>query len=186
MVIFVVLTVFDAGFAYTRQYLMVFVTSKIDARLASRTFQHLLSLPLAFFEATTVGVLARNMQQTETVRGFLTGRLFQTMLDAMALPLMLVMLLLYSVPLTLLVLGFSLRHRRRHRRHGARPSAAGSNSSTTPKAPPGASGRDHPRHAHGEIAGAGTAADGRLGRQARRRHPQPGRGRADRRRSRPC
>ena len=107
MVIFGVLTIFDAGFGYTRQYLMVFVTNKIDAHLASRAFQHLLSLPLAFFEATTVGVLARNLQQTESIRGFLTGRLFQTMLDAIALPLLLVMLLMYSVKLTVLVLGFS-------------------------------------------------------------------------------
>jgi ATP-binding cassette subfamily B protein len=107
VIIFCVLVGFDAVFSYTRQYLMIFITSKIDARLASRAFKHLVSLPLAFFEGATAGVLARNMQQTETIRGFLTGRLFQTMLDAMALPLMLVMLLLYSVKLTLLVLVFS-------------------------------------------------------------------------------
>jgi ATP-binding cassette, subfamily B, bacterial HlyB/CyaB len=107
MIIFCVLAGFDAVFGYTRQYLMILITNKIDAQLASRAFKHLVSLPLAFFEATTAGVLARNMQQTETIRGFLTGRLFQTMLDAMALPLMLTMLLLYSAKLTLIVLGFS-------------------------------------------------------------------------------
>jgi ATP-binding cassette subfamily B protein len=107
MVIFCVVAGFDAVFSYTRQYLMILITNKIDARLASRVFQHLVSLPLAFFESATAGVLARNMQQTETIRGFLTGRLFQTTIDAMALPLMLVMLFVYSVKLTLLVLGFS-------------------------------------------------------------------------------
>ncbi|HUL04687.1 MAG TPA: peptidase domain-containing ABC transporter [Candidatus Acidoferrum sp.] len=108
MLIFGVLTLFDGVFNYTRHYLMLFITSKIDGRLASRTFRHLLSLPLSFFEATTAGVLARHMQQTETIRQFLTGRLFQTMLDAMTLPLMLGILLLYSAKLTLVVLGFSL------------------------------------------------------------------------------
>ena len=108
MLIFGVLTLFDGVFSYTRHYLMLFITSKIDGRLASRTFRHLLSLPLFFFEGTTAGVLARHMQQTETIRQFLTGRLFQTMLDAMALPLMLGILLLYSVKLTIVVLGFSL------------------------------------------------------------------------------
>ncbi len=108
VLIFAVLTLFDGVFSYTRQYLMLFITTKIDGRLASRTFRHLLSLPLFFFEGTTAGVLARHMQQTETIRQFLTGRLFQTMLDAMALPLMLGMLLLYSGKLTLVVLGFSL------------------------------------------------------------------------------
>lgn len=107
ILIFMVLTLFDGVFGYVRQYLMLLVTSKIDARLASRTFQHLLSLPLQFFEGTTAGVLIRHIQQTETIRQFLTGRLFQTMLDLMAFPLLLVMLLLYSAKLTMVVLGFS-------------------------------------------------------------------------------
>ena len=105
--IFTVLSLFDGVFNYTRQYLMMFVTTKIDARLASRVFQHLLSLPLAFFEQTTAGILTRHMQQTETIRHFLTGRLFQTALDAVALPVILVILFLYSVKLTLVVLTFS-------------------------------------------------------------------------------
>lgn len=108
MLMFGVLTAFDGLFSYVRQYLMTVITSKIDARLASRVFQHLLSLPLYFFESTTAGVLARNLQQTDTIRQFLTGRLFQTLLDALSLPLMLAVLLLYSAKLTALVLAFSL------------------------------------------------------------------------------
>ena len=107
MAIFATLTLFDGLFTYVRQVLMTVVTSKTDARLASRVFQHLLSLPLGFFEATTAGVLARNLQQTDTIRQFLTGRLFQTALDALTLPLLVAMLLLYSAHLTLVVLGFS-------------------------------------------------------------------------------
>jgi subfamily B ATP-binding cassette protein HlyB/CyaB len=91
-----------------RQYLMLIASNKIDARLNSRTFQHLLGLPLQFFEHTPAGVLSRHMQQTEKIRQFLTGRLFQTLLDAAALPILLVMLALYSAKLTLIVLGFSL------------------------------------------------------------------------------
>jgi subfamily B ATP-binding cassette protein HlyB/CyaB len=107
VLIFAVLTAFDGVFSYTRQYLMTFLTSKIDARLASRVFRHLLSLPMFFFESTTAGIITRHLQQTETIRHFLTGRLFQTLLDAVALPLILILLLLYSVKLTLVVLGFS-------------------------------------------------------------------------------
>jgi ATP-binding cassette subfamily B protein len=105
--ILVVLMLFDGVFNYMRQYLMLFVTSKIDAQLASRTFRHLLRLPLAFFEATTAGVLTKHLQQTDTIRHFLTGRLFLTLLDAIALPLTLALLLCYSVKLTLIVLLFS-------------------------------------------------------------------------------
>lgn len=108
IVIFMVVTVFDGLFSYVRQYLMLIASNKIDARLNSRTFQHLLGLPLNFFEHTPAGVLSRHMQQTEKIRQFLTGRLFQTLLDCAALPILLVMLTLYSGRLTLVVLGFSL------------------------------------------------------------------------------
>jgi ATP-binding cassette subfamily B protein len=108
VLIYCVLTLFDGIFSYARQYLMMFVTNKIDARLAARTFKHLLALPLYFFESTTAGLLTRNLQQTESIRHFLTGRLFQTMLDAVSLPMTIVLLALYSGKLTLLVMAFTL------------------------------------------------------------------------------
>ncbi|ONG42661.1 hypothetical protein BKE38_29210 [Pseudoroseomonas deserti] len=106
--VFVLLTVFDGLFSYARQRLMLLASNKIDARLTSRTFRHLLGLPLHFFESNSAGVLARHLQQTEKLRHFLTGRLFQTLLDAAALPVLLVLLVLYSGVLTAVVLGFSL------------------------------------------------------------------------------
>ncbi len=105
---FAVLVLFDGVFGYVRQSLTLLASNKIDARLAERTFAHLLSLPLQFFERHAAGVLLRDMQQTETVRHFLTGRLFQTLLDASALPLLLVGLSIYSGWLTLVVLAFAL------------------------------------------------------------------------------
>ncbi len=107
VVAFFVTLFFDSIFSFTRQYLMLFATNKIDARLASRTFAHLLRLPLQFFETTTAGVLMRHIQQTETVRGFLTGRLFQTLLDVATMPILIVGLCLYSGVLTGVVLAFS-------------------------------------------------------------------------------
>ena len=104
---FAVTLVFDSIFSFIRQYLMLFATNKIDARLASRTFSHLLSLPMHFFESHTSGVLLRHMQQTESVRGFLTGRLFTTLLDLSAMPFLLVGLALYSGTLTFVVLVFA-------------------------------------------------------------------------------
>ncbi len=107
ILIFALVTVFDGIFSYVRQNLMLFATNKIDARLLSRTFEHLLRLPMHFFESTTAGVLIRHMQQAESVRNFLTGRLFNTLLDLVALPLLLVGLFIYSPKLTVLVLAFS-------------------------------------------------------------------------------
>ncbi|WP_245216716.1 peptidase domain-containing ABC transporter [Roseomonas nitratireducens] len=106
--VFIVLALFDGFFTYARQRLMLLASNKVDARLGARTFRHLLSLPLSFFETHAAGVVVRHMQQTEKLRHFLTGRLFQTLLDAALLPVLLVLLAIYSGVLTLVVLGFSL------------------------------------------------------------------------------
>ncbi len=106
--IYVTLATFDAGFAYVRQRLMMIAGGKVDAIIGARTFAHLLSLPLSVFETTPSGVMTRHMQQTEKIRAFLTGRLFQTLLDAAFLPLLLGILFLLSAPLTAVVLGFAL------------------------------------------------------------------------------
>ncbi len=108
VILYVVLTLFDGFFGYVRQNLMILASNKIDAKLTSRTFEHLLSLPLHFFERNSAGVLTRHMQQTEKLRHFLTGRLFQVFLDAITLPILLMLLFLYSGLLMAVVLGFSL------------------------------------------------------------------------------
>ena len=105
--LFVLLALFDSAFFYVRQRLMLLAGGKVDARLGARSFAPLLSLPLSVFETSAAGVLARHLQQTEKLRHFLTGRLFQTMLDAALLPVLLVLLALYSGVLTLVVLGFA-------------------------------------------------------------------------------
>ena len=105
---FVMAMVFEAIFSYVRSYLTMYASNKIDARLASRSFAHMLRLPMDFFERQPIGVLLRNIQQTEMVRNFLTGRLFFTFLEVFTLPVLLVCLVLYSGVLTGIVLLFSL------------------------------------------------------------------------------
>ena len=107
-VIFITLAVFDAIFQYTRQILTLFVSNKVDAHLASKTYDYLLRLPLQFFESVPTGVLIRHMQQTETIRGFLIGQLFHTLLDISVMPVLLIGLFFYSFKLTAVVLAFSL------------------------------------------------------------------------------
>jgi ATP-binding cassette, subfamily B, bacterial HlyB/CyaB len=99
---------FDAVFGFLRQILTLAATNKIDIRLTRRTFAHLLSLPIDYFETTTAGVVVRHMQQLEKIRGFLTGRLFFTALDCTALVIFLPILFTYSVKLAMLVLFFTL------------------------------------------------------------------------------
>ncbi|MGZ5008181.1 MAG: peptidase domain-containing ABC transporter [Methylobacter sp.] len=99
---------FDAIFGYLRQLLTLAATNKIDMRLTRRTFGHLLSLPIDYFETTTAGVITRHMQQLESIRHFLTGRLFITGLDTIGLLLFLPILFTYSAKLAIIVLAFTL------------------------------------------------------------------------------
>ncbi|SDE00666.1 ATP-binding cassette, subfamily B [Massilia sp. PDC64] len=99
---------FESTFGFMRQILTLWATNKIDIRLTRRTFAHLLSLPIDYFETTSAGVVVRHMQQMEKIRGFLTGRMFFTALDLTALFILLPILFSYSVKLAMIVLMFTL------------------------------------------------------------------------------
>jgi ATP-binding cassette subfamily B protein len=99
--------VFDSTFGFLRQTLTLAASNKIDMRLTRRVFSHLLSLPIDFFETTSAGVVTRHMQQLEKIRSFLTGRLFMTGLDLIALVVFIPILFSYSFKLTLIVLLFA-------------------------------------------------------------------------------
>ena len=103
----VIALVFDAVLDFLRNYLLLHATNKIDIRTAIRTFSHLLKLPVQFFDRVSAGVLTKHMQQTSAIREFLTGSLFITMLDSLALLVFIPILFFYSAKLTGVVLSFS-------------------------------------------------------------------------------
>jgi len=98
---------FDALFTFLRRYLLIYATNRIDIRVATRTFRHLLDLPITFFEQGSAGVLVKHMQQAGRIREFMTGRLFLTLLDGLSLFVFVPVLFFYSAPLGMLVLLFS-------------------------------------------------------------------------------
>lgn len=100
--------VFEAVFSYGRQILLLSATNKIDMQITRRAFGHLLSLPIDYFDTTSAGVVARVMQQLESIRSFLTGRLLFTMLDTVTLLIYMPLLFTYSPLLASIVLGFAL------------------------------------------------------------------------------
>lgn len=99
--------VFNGFMEFIRSYFLLFATNKIDISTAMKTFRHLMRLPIDFFERVPSGVLLKHMQQTERIRGFLSGNLFFTLLDLCALCIFIPFLMLYSIPLTVIVLGYS-------------------------------------------------------------------------------
>jgi ATP-binding cassette subfamily B protein len=103
----VIALLFDALFNFLRRYLLIYATNRVDIRVATRTFGHLLGLPMTFFEQMPAGVIVRHLQQAGRIREFLTGRLFLTLLDSLSLLVFVPVLLLYSAQLTLIVLAFT-------------------------------------------------------------------------------
>ena len=100
--------VFESIFAFVRQLLLLSATNKIDMQITRRAFGHLLSLPIDYFDSTSAGVVARVMHQLEGIRGFLTGRLFFTILDTAALLTYVPLLFSYSAKLGAIVVVFAI------------------------------------------------------------------------------
>lgn len=105
---FFIVILFEVFYTYLKKFLLIYATRKIDFRLAKKTFQHLASLPIHFFDTNPSGVLLKHMQQTDRIRGFLTGRVFLTAVDSTSLFVLIPFLWLYSWRLACVVIAFSL------------------------------------------------------------------------------
>lgn len=100
----VVVVVFESLLTGLRAYVFSHTTSRIDVELGARLFQHLLRLPLAYFQARRVGDSIARVRELENIRSFLTGQALTLVLDVLFSILFIGVMLLYSVQLTLIVL----------------------------------------------------------------------------------
>ena len=70
----VLLGAFDVTLQYLRSYALNHTTSRIDVELGARLFDHLLRLPLTYFETRPTGQTVARIRELETIRSFLTGQ----------------------------------------------------------------------------------------------------------------
>jgi len=108
------MAVFDTLMGILRSVLLSNTTNRIDVALGARLFDHLTSLPAAYFESRPVGALAARVRELESIRAFLTGPALTAGLDVLFAIVFLAIMLSFSVPLTgvvaLALLGFLLLH----------------------------------------------------------------------------
>jgi len=97
--------VFDVTLQYLRTYALSHTTSRIDVELGARLFDHLLRLPLAYFETRATGQTVARVRELETIRSFLTGQGLSSAIDLLFAVIFIVVLFMYSPLLTLIVLG---------------------------------------------------------------------------------
>jgi subfamily B ATP-binding cassette protein HlyB/CyaB len=100
----VFIVVFESLLTGLRAYVFSHTTSRIDVELGARLFRHLVSLPLAYFQARRVGDSVARVRELETIRSFLTGNALTLVLDLLFSLVFVAVMLLYSVSLTLIVL----------------------------------------------------------------------------------
>jgi ATP-binding cassette, subfamily B, bacterial HlyB/CyaB len=96
--------VFDIVLQYLRSYALSHTTSRIDVELGSRLFDHLLRLPLAYFETRPAGQTVARVREIETIRQFLTGQGLSSVIDILFTFVFIAVLLAYSRSLTLIVI----------------------------------------------------------------------------------
>lgn len=101
----VVFMLFSSGMSWLRQYLVLHTGSRIDAVLGEKVMQHLLRLPLPYFEARPTGTLVARLHGVETLREFVSGAAVSLVLDLPFLLIFLAVMFAYSWQLTLIALG---------------------------------------------------------------------------------
>ena len=88
-----------------RTFLFSETTNRIDTRLGAEVIDHLLRLPLNYFDRRPVGELGSRIAELEKIRNFLTGQALTTILDAAFSLIYIVVMVIYSWLLTLIALG---------------------------------------------------------------------------------
>jgi ATP-binding cassette, subfamily B, bacterial HlyB/CyaB len=100
----VVVAIAEAILTALRTHLFVDTTNRIDVSLGSEVINHLLRLPLSYFDRRPVGELATRVNELENIRQFLTGTALTVVLDAVFSVIYIVVMLIYSWVLTIVSL----------------------------------------------------------------------------------
>ncbi|MFL0758910.1 MAG: peptidase domain-containing ABC transporter, partial [Prochlorococcus sp.] len=100
----VAVTVLEGVLGSLKTFLFAETTNRIDQRLGAEVIDHLLRLPLGYFDKRPVGELGSRISELEKIRNFLTGQALTTLLDAAFSVIYVVVMVIYSWVLTLIAL----------------------------------------------------------------------------------
>jgi ATP-binding cassette subfamily B protein len=100
----VVVTLLEGVIGSLRTFLFSETTNRIDLRLGAEVIDHLLRLPLSYFDRRPVGELGTRIAELEKIRSFLTGQALTTLLDTAFSVIYIVVMVIYSWLLTAIAL----------------------------------------------------------------------------------
>lgn len=101
---FAIVVVFEAVLGGVKNYLFAHTTNRVDVELGSRLYQHLMALPLSYFESRQVGQNVARVRELDTIRNFITGTALTLVIDLLFVFVFLAVMWYYSTTLTWVVL----------------------------------------------------------------------------------
>jgi ATP-binding cassette subfamily B protein len=103
-VLLVAFSIFENMLTALRTNLFVDTTNRIDLSLGEVIIDHLLKLPLGYFDRRPVGELSSRLGEMENIRSFLTGTALTVVLDSVFSVIYIAVMILYSWVLTIVAL----------------------------------------------------------------------------------
>jgi HlyB family type I secretion system ABC transporter len=100
----IVMAIIEGVVTWLRTNLFVDTTNRIDLSLGSEVIDHLLRLPLRYFEKRPVGEISSRINELENIRSFLTGTALTVVLDAIFSVVYIGVMIFYSWLLTIVAL----------------------------------------------------------------------------------
>ena len=103
-VLLVSFSIFENILTAVRTNLFIETTNRIDLSLGEQIIDHLLRLPLGYFDRRPVGELSSRLGELEQIRSFLTGTALTVVLDVIFSSIYIIVMLIYSWVLTIVAL----------------------------------------------------------------------------------
>ena len=100
----VAVTILEGLLTSLRTFMFTDTTNRIDMRLGSEVIDHLLRLPIGYFDQRPVGELGTRIAELEKIRNFLTSEALTTIIDAIFSIIYILVMAMYSWILTIVAL----------------------------------------------------------------------------------
>ena len=100
----VAISLFEALMGALRTYIFSHTTNRIDVELGAKLFDHLLGLPVGYFEARQAGHSVARVQELENIRNFITGSALTLAIDLFFTIIFFLVMWHFSPTLTLIAL----------------------------------------------------------------------------------
>lgn len=99
------LAIFEPIYGFIRSWLFANVASKVNSELSAKLYQHLVALPMQYFQQRQTGEVIARVREMAQIRQFLTGSALTMLLDMVFIGLFVAVMFAYAPKLTFIVLG---------------------------------------------------------------------------------